>query len=129
MRLLTCILAAAVAAGCSSASEPGGQTSTDAIGASLAGRRPFPGDNPWNTIITSAPVDPSSSTLIASCGLRNLHPDFGTVWNGAPNGIPYIVGRAGQPKVPVSFDYADESDPGPVPHFTPPHPAQRGAGP
>lgn len=115
MRLLTCILAAAVVAGCSSASEPGGQTPTDATGASLAGRRPFPDDNPWNTIITSAPVDPSSSTLIASCGLRNLHPDFGTVWDGAPNGIPYVVVHAGQPKVPVSFDYADESDPGPYP--------------
>ena len=53
--------------------------------------------------------------LIASCGLRNLHQDFGTTFNGAPNGIPYVLVYDGQPKVPVSFDYADESDPGPYP--------------
>ena len=115
MRFLPGILAACVVAACSSASEPGGQVPTDATGASLAGRRPFPADNPWNTLVTSAPVDPNSATLIASCGLRNLHPDFGTVWDGAPNGIPYVVVRAGQPKVSVRFDYSDESDPGPYP--------------
>ena len=37
------------------------------------------------------------------------------MWNGAPNGIPYVVVGAAQPKVPVSFYYADESDPGPYP--------------
>jgi hypothetical protein len=84
-------------------------------GTSLAGRRPFPADNPWNTDISKAAVDPKSSTLIASCGVRNLHQDFGTVWDGAPNGIPYIVVSAGQPRVPVTFDYSDESDPGPYP--------------
>ena len=84
-------------------------------GASLNGRRPFPHDNPWNTDITGSPVDPMSSTLIASCGLRNLHPDFGTVWQGAPIGIPYVVVGGSQPGVPVTFAYADESDPGPYP--------------
>jgi hypothetical protein len=84
-------------------------------GASLAGRRPFPADNPWNLDISTAPIDPRSSTLIASCGLRNLHPDFGTTYNGAPNGIPYIVVHSSQAKVPVSFDYDDESDRGPYP--------------
>jgi hypothetical protein len=84
-------------------------------GASLEGRRPFPADNPWNRDISGAPVDPSSDALIASCGIRNLHPDFGTTWNGAPNGIPYIVVGGSQPRVPVSFDYDDESDPGPYP--------------
>ena len=115
MRTLACLLATSLIAGCSSASEPAGSVPADANGASLAGRRPFPPDNPWNTVVASAPVDPNSATLIASCGLRNLHPDFGTVWDGAPNGIPYVVVRAGQPKVPVRFDYADESDPGPYP--------------
>jgi hypothetical protein len=81
----------------------------------LAGRRPFPADNPWNTDVSAAPVDPASATLIASCGLRGLHADFGTTWNGAPNGIPYVLVRGSQPRVPVSFDYADESDPGPYP--------------
>jgi len=44
-----------------------------------------------------------------------LHPDFGTFWDGAPIGIPYVHVGAGQATVPVSFDYADESDPGPYP--------------
>jgi hypothetical protein len=78
-------------------------------------RRPFPATNAWNTDVSAQPVDPASSTLIASCGLRNLHADFGTVWNGAPNGIPYVLVGASQKKVPVSFAYADESDPGPYP--------------
>lgn len=83
---------------------------------SLQGRRPFPSDNEWNRDVSGDPVDPSSNALIASCGAtRPLHPDFGTVWNGAPNGIPYIIVRGQQPRVPVSFQYASESDPGPYP--------------
>jgi len=95
-------------------------------GGVLGGRRVFPADNPWNTDISREPVDPSSATLIASCGLRNLHPDFGTVWNGAPNGIPYVTVRSGQAKVPVTFGYADESDPGPYP-IPPDAPIEGGA--
>ncbi|HSL71137.1 MAG TPA: hypothetical protein VK864_12905, partial [Longimicrobiales bacterium] len=83
--------------------------------ASLNGRRPFPDDNPWNQDISNDPVDPNSATLIQSCGASNLHPDFGTTWNGAPNGIPYVVISGTQSRVPVSFDYDDESDPGPYP--------------
>lgn len=86
-------------------------------GASLNGKRPFPDDNPWNADVSQAPVDPSSQTLINSCGGldRGLHADFGTVWNGAPNGIPYVVVAGTQGKVPVTFGYDDESDPGPYP--------------
>lgn len=96
-------------------------------GGSLQGRRPFPSDNPWNTDVSKAPVDPNSSTLIASCGLHNLHQDFGTTYDGAPNGIPYVVVYDGQPTVPVSFDYADESDPGPYP-IPPNAPIEGGSG-
>jgi len=84
-------------------------------GATLHGRLPFPADNAWNTDISNAPIDPNSATLIASCGDRGLHPDFGTVWNGAPNGIPYVVVSGSQGKVPVSFAYSSESDVGPYP--------------
>src|SRR5262245_48282577 len=74
-------------------------------GASLGGRRPFPVDNPWNQEIATAPVDPNSAALIASIGAdTGLHADFGTVWNGAPNGIPYVVVSGKQARVPVSFD-------------------------
>jgi hypothetical protein len=62
-------------------------------------------------------VDPNSGNLIASIGNDVvLHPDFGTVWNGAPNGIPYIVVAGSEQRVPVSFrSYGGESDPGPYP--------------
>jgi hypothetical protein len=83
---------------------------------SLGGRRFFPADNAWNADVSSMSVDPNSNTLIASCGATSpLHPDFGTVWDGAPNGIPYVVVHGTQSTVPVSFNYASESDPGPYP--------------
>jgi hypothetical protein len=82
----------------------------------MQGRRPFPSTNPWNTDISAAAVDPNSATLIASCGAtRVLHPDFGTVWSGAPNGIPFVVVHGTQGKVPITFRYSSQSDPGPYP--------------
>jgi hypothetical protein len=86
-------------------------------GGSLHGKRIFLPDNPWNQDISNSPVDPNSANLIASIGVDAvLHPDFGTVWNGAPNGIPYIIVSGMQPLVPVRFrSYGGESDPGPYP--------------
>ncbi len=86
--------------------------------ASLRGKRIFPSDNnPWNQNISAAPVDPNSANLIASVGLdTTLHPDFGTEWEGAPNGIPYVVVSGTQRRVPITFTaYGEESDPGPYP--------------
>jgi hypothetical protein len=84
--------------------------------ASLAGQRLLPDNNPWNQDISKEAVDPNSDKLLASIGAaKGLHPDFGTFYQGAPNGIPYIVVSGTQPKVPVQFRYADESDPGPYP--------------
>ncbi|MEZ6057061.1 MAG: hypothetical protein R3C01_10185 [Planctomycetaceae bacterium] len=88
------------------------------IGASLAGFRPFPDDNPWNQDISKAPVDPMSKVILGSVGLdKPLRNDFGAgTWEGAPIGIPYIVVSGSQPKVPVDFvAYGDQSDPGPYP--------------
>ena len=62
----------------------------------------------------STPIRRRSST-VAAVRREKCTPDFGTVWDGAPNGIPYVLVGGTQPKVPVSFDYADESDPGPYP--------------
>jgi hypothetical protein len=57
-----------------------------------------------------------SDTYVNSIGRSvHLHPDFGTVWDGAPIGIPYAVVGAGQPQVPIDFYYGDESDAGPYP--------------
>src|SRR5206468_12603648 len=76
----------------------------------------LPADNIWNTRVDRLPVHASSASYMASIGNTvGLHPDFGTVWNGAPNGIPYAIVPGTQSRVPVSFTYADESDPGPYP--------------
>lgn len=83
---------------------------------SLNGYQVFPGSNEWNRDISNDPVDANSSNYIASIGATTgLHPDFGTVWNGAPNGIPYVVVPGNQPRVPVTFEYYSESDAGPYP--------------
>jgi hypothetical protein len=85
--------------------------------ASLHGKQVFPSDNPWNQDISTMPVDPNSANLIASIGLNTgLHADFGTVYNGAPNGIPYVVVAGTELLVPINFiAYGGESDPGPYP--------------
>jgi hypothetical protein len=96
-------------------------------GADMNGYRPFPDDNSWNTPIDTEPVDPNSANLINTIGPdRNLHPDFGADWNGAPFGIPYMVVAGSQARVPMSFYYPDESDPGPYP-FPPTAPIEGGA--
>lgn len=77
----------------------------------------FPSDNPWNTDISAYAVHPDSAAFINAIGSEGeLHPNFGTVWNGAPNGIPYVVVAASQARVPITYTaYGDESDPGPFP--------------
>ena len=71
----------------------------------------FPADNPWNQRVDRLPVAKDSAALIAQIGLGDpVHPDFGTVYNGAPNGIPYAIVSNATKRVPVSFQYASESD-------------------
>jgi hypothetical protein len=82
----------------------------------------FPANNPWNQRVDRLPVARSSAQLISSIGLgAAIHPDFGTVYNGAPNGIPFAVVSRHTRRVPVSFDYSDESDHGryPLPRHVP----------
>lgn len=84
--------------------------------ADLGGILLMPVDNEWNRDVSQDEVDPLSDAIIASIGAETgLHEDFGIVWKGAPGGIPYNVVSGDQPKVPVSFHYAGESDPGPYP--------------
>ena len=117
------VMAVAALAGCSSEPEP--QLPQESP--SLDGIAIFPPDNPWNTRVDGEPVDPASDAIIASIGLDTpLHPDFGADWNGGPFGIPYVVVAGDQPRVPVSFEYADESDPGPYP-IPPDAPVEGGA--
>lgn len=86
----------------------------------------FPADNIWNTRVDSLPVAAESDAYIDSIGAsRGLHADFGSgLWDGGPIGIPYVVVDGDQPHVTVTFDYADESDPGPYP--IPPNPPIEG---
>lgn len=84
--------------------------------AGLGGKRLLPDDSPWHEDISQSPVDPRSEKILARAGLdKNLKADFGTVWEGAPIGIPYVVVSGTQKKVPVTFKWADESDAGPYP--------------
>jgi hypothetical protein len=76
----------------------------------------FPANNPWNQRVDRLPVAQNSAALIARIGLGSpVHPDFGTVWDGAPNGIPFAVVSNRTRRVPVHFQYAAESDRGPYP--------------
>jgi hypothetical protein len=76
----------------------------------------FPADNWWNVDVSAAPVDASSASYIAfinNGGTRRLHPDFGG--EASPGsvdiyGMPYAIVNGSQPKLPVTFDYWDESD-------------------
>ena len=77
----------------------------------------LPADNIWNRTINSLPVHARSAQYIASIGGSTmLHPGYGSrLWQGDTIGLPYIVVPAGQPLVPISFDYVEDSDPGPYP--------------
>jgi hypothetical protein len=83
----------------------------------LMGNTLFPADNPWNENIVNAPVAANSATLVASIGATaSLHPDFGTAYGGALNGIPFNVVTGSQPKVNIIIDaYPGESDLQPIP--------------
>jgi hypothetical protein len=74
----------------------------------------FPVNNIWNMPVDQLPVSSNSATYVSTIGqATTLHPDFGTVYDGAPNGIPYLTVPGTQTKYPATFTYADESDPGP----------------
>jgi hypothetical protein len=90
----------------------------------LVGCPVFPADNPWNRDVSGDPVDVRSDAYIAAMngGSRFLHPDFGS---NPEYGIPWTSVPSTQPRVPMTFDYADESDPGPYP-FPPDAPVEAG---
>jgi len=77
----------------------------------------FPSDNIWNTRVDTLPLDPKSAAYVTSISTTaGMHADFGSgTWDGGPIGIPYVTVPGTQPLVSVTFDYADESDPGPYP--------------
>src|SRR3989449_11705378 len=89
-----------------------GDAGVDAGVPSLAGCPVFPLGNAWNRDVSSEPVDPHSADYLAfmGAGSLNLHPDFGGQY-----GQPFVIVPADQPRVPMSFLYASQSEPGPYP--------------
>jgi hypothetical protein len=86
----------------------------------VAGCAVFPADSIWNARVDDLPLDPNSAAYVATIGAgAYLHADFGSgEWppgSGSPIGIPYADVPSTQRKVAITFDYADESDPGPYP--------------
>jgi hypothetical protein len=72
----------------------------------------FPATNYWHARVDGLPVDSRSTTWLSNMhpGVR-LHPDFGPSYGAqpVPYGIPITVVH-GARRVPVAFQYADESD-------------------
>jgi len=77
----------------------------------------FPRSSHWNLPVDRLPVHPRSDAIVAAVGRdEQAHADFGSGrYEGAPIGIPYRVVGGDQRRVPVSFEYAPESDRGPYP--------------
>jgi hypothetical protein len=106
------------------ASPLGNASPTAGSGPSISGCPVFPADNPWNRDVSGDPVDASSDVYLRSMNADStfLHPDFGS---DPTYGIPWTTVPGSQAKVPMTFDYADESDPGPYP-FPPDAPVEAG---
>jgi len=84
-------------------------------GPSIGGCSVLPADDIWNTPVDTLPVHANSSAYVKTIGpTRGLKADFGSgLWDGGPIGIPYVTVAGTQPKYPATFEYDDESDPGP----------------
>ncbi|HUK82017.1 MAG TPA: hypothetical protein VLZ12_05230, partial [Verrucomicrobiae bacterium] len=85
--------------------------------ADIDGCQLFPTNNIWNVAVDNLPLDSNSAAYVNTIGAgASMHADFGSgLWDGGPIGIPFVVVSGSQPLVNVSFDYSDESDPGPYP--------------
>ena len=111
LRIWLCAAAALVAAGAAAALAPARPLPS-------APHCPvFPRSSHWNKRVDKLPVHPRSAAIVKSIGLGDhLHADFGSgLYQGRPIGIPYTTVKRTQKRVPVSFQYADESDRGPYP--------------
>lgn len=102
-----------------------GGRALDAVDSSprIAGCPVFPRSSHWNQRVDRLPLHPRSAAMVRTIGATSrAHADFGSgLWDGGPIGIPYVVVGGRQHRVPVSFDYADESDRGryPIPRRAP----------
>ncbi len=83
----------------------------------IGGCQIFPPNNVWNVPVNTLPLHANSATFINTIGSsKATHMDFGSgLYLGRPIGIPFVTVPGTQPKVPITFDVADESDSGPYP--------------
>jgi hypothetical protein len=119
------VLAAAILA----APAPNRDSAFAQTGPTLAGCPIFLTNTVWNARVDHLPVDVNSAAYVATIGAsKGVHPDFGSgTWAGSPIGIPYVIVAGSQPGAQISFEYADESDPGPYP-IPPDAPIEGGTG-
>ncbi len=119
-RLLISVLAVSMLCSCAGGGVPSllnTQAENEAGGVGPAtvpivgGCQIFPANNWWNTDISGYPLDKLSSKYIAALP-GNLHPDFG---HNPDYGIPFNIVPSTQKKVPVTFNYASQSNKGPYP--------------
>ncbi len=96
---------------------PTNTTAPFVTGTPAAGCPSFPADNIWHRNIAALPTLTLSDNYVASISTGgSLHANFGSgTWNGGPIGFPVITVPGTQPRVPISFQYAGDSDPGPYP--------------
>jgi hypothetical protein len=89
----------------------------DAAPPTIGGCQVFPSNNIWNVPVDNLPVHANSTTWVNTMGAAlNVVPDFGSgLIDGRPFGIPFVTVPGTQPKVPITFDVPDESEPGPYP--------------
>jgi hypothetical protein len=88
-----------------------GQARTSHHSPRLAGCPVLPANNAFNERVDRLPVAAHSTQVLSRIGLSSpVHPDFGTTYNGAPNGIPFTVATRHTRRLPVRFQYASESD-------------------
>jgi hypothetical protein len=110
MRLRRALLVGCCVVSLGAVAVAAGRTTT-AAPPRIAGCPVFPADNPWNQRVDKLPVAADSAQILARIGISDpVHPDFGTVYDGAPNGIPITVVSSNVRRVPVRFQYASESD-------------------
>lgn len=73
----------------------------------------FPANDFWHADVSRLPVFPRSAQWISRMSpTSRLHPDFGPSYGAqsVPYGIPITYVTSSHAKVPVTFDYASESD-------------------
>ena len=76
--------------------------------------RVLPETSPWNQRVDRLPVAAGSSALLRATGITRLHADFSDA-DADGHGIPVNVVDSTTSRRAVTFEYADESDPGPYP--------------